>query len=117
MTLPQAPTAAGLGVLRLSTLRMVANGLSSVQIAKRMGRSRDAVDNDMRTITAALGALSRTHAVAVAIRLGLIPLDDIQVPESPSGPQEPADASAAPAPRSGPYRPSDARSAPLEASK
>lgn len=89
MTLPQAPDAALLGVLRLSTLRMVANGLSSVQIAKRMGRSRDAVDNDMRTITAALGASSRTHAVAVAIRLGLIQLDDIQVPESLSGPQKP----------------------------
>lgn len=87
MTLPQSRGLEQIGARRLATLRLVANGLSSAQIAARSGCSLDTVNSHLRVITAVLGARSRTHAVALAIRLGVLPVDDVTVPEALSAPE------------------------------
>lgn len=57
---------------QLQVLRLAANGLTSQQIAARIGRSTDAVHIRMKHACASLGAKSRTHAVAIALVRGLI---------------------------------------------
>ena len=53
-------------------LTMAANGLLNKQIADRRGVSIFTVRAQMRLIAVRLGAKGRAHAVAIAVRGGLI---------------------------------------------
>jgi len=53
-------------------LQWAAEGFSDGDISQRMGISEHGVDKHMRTVRAKLGATSRTHAVAEALRQNLI---------------------------------------------
>ena len=68
---------------QLAALRLAANGLTSRQIAVRLGTTERGIHLRLITATRSLGAQSRTHAVAVALRLGLLSLDEIDLPAQP----------------------------------
>ena len=61
-------------------LRLAANGHQTVDIARALRISTDGVNTLLAAAYRNLGARDRTQAVAVAIRLGLIQLDEIRVP-------------------------------------
>lgn len=52
-------------------LKEVAEGLSNKQIARRLGISEKTVRNHLVSVYGKLRATNRTHAVMLAIRLGL----------------------------------------------
>jgi DNA-binding CsgD family transcriptional regulator len=56
----------------LEVLNLVAEGLSNLEIAKRLGVSRNTVKFHVSSIIGKLGATSRTEAVTVGLRRGLI---------------------------------------------
>ena len=56
----------------IEVLRMVAEGLGNKEVASRLGISDHTVKFHISSIFAKLGASSRTEAVTVGIRLGLI---------------------------------------------
>lgn len=56
----------------LEVLNLVAEGFSNPQIARRLGVSRNTVKFHVSSIIAKLGASSRTEAVTIALRRGLI---------------------------------------------
>jgi len=56
----------------IEVLRMVAEGLGNKEIASRLGISDHTVKFHISSIFAKLGASSRTEAVTVGIRQGLI---------------------------------------------
>lgn len=66
--------AAGLGLTRreTETLRLLAEGMTSPEIAQRLGITSHTVDWYMNAIQAKLQARNRPHAVALAFRLGLL---------------------------------------------
>lgn len=57
---------------QLRTLELLASGYSSKEIARVTGMSMAAVNHSIERATKRLGATHRTHAVANAIRLGLV---------------------------------------------
>jgi DNA-binding CsgD family transcriptional regulator len=66
------------GVARLSpreteTLQLTASGLTSDVVAERMGISERVVRAHLQTCRYKLNALNTTHAVARAVKLGVIP--------------------------------------------
>lgn len=61
-------------------LRLAANGHQVTDIARALRISTDTVNSLMQAAYRNLGVRDRTQAVAVAIRLGLIQLDEIKVP-------------------------------------
>lgn len=64
----------GLALTRaeLEVLRHLAHGLNETQVTQVMRKSRDSVKSFVRQAKAKLEALSTPHAVAIAIRRGLI---------------------------------------------
>lgn len=56
----------------LEVLNLVAEGFSNLEIAKRLGVSRNTVKFHVSSIIGKLGATSRTEAVTVGLRRGLI---------------------------------------------
>lgn len=66
---------------QIVVLRLVANGMTSRQIGARIGRTREAVDMRLKYACAALGAKSRTHAVALCLARGLIRPEEIVMPD------------------------------------
>jgi DNA-binding NarL/FixJ family response regulator len=56
----------------LSVLRLAALGNKNSAIARSLDLTEEAVRNRMKSLMAKLGARDRTHAVAIAIRQGLI---------------------------------------------
>ncbi|MFI9465712.1 LuxR C-terminal-related transcriptional regulator [Streptomyces xiamenensis] len=58
-------------------LLLAGRGLTSEQIARRLGSTRAGVDMAAKAATDRLGARSRTHAVALAITTGLIDPSEI----------------------------------------
>ncbi len=56
-------------------LRLIALGLSTKQIARRIGSCPHTVDNQLASLMAKLGANNRTHAVVLALKRGLIGLN------------------------------------------
>jgi DNA-binding NarL/FixJ family response regulator len=56
----------------LEVLRLIADGEANRQIAQRLTVSEETVKSHMRNILARLEARSRAHAVAIALRHGLI---------------------------------------------
>jgi len=56
----------------LDVLSLLAEGLPHEEIGRRLGISSETVRTHLRKASARLGASTRTHAVATALRLGLI---------------------------------------------
>ncbi|MDX3353928.1 LuxR C-terminal-related transcriptional regulator [Streptomyces sp. ME01-24h] len=92
---------------QLDALRLAANGLPNAALARRMGIGEATAKDLLRMAFRKLGVRDRTHAVAVAIRLGLIGLDEIPLPESLYAPVAPS--AATPPGGTGPRRGPGAR--------
>lgn len=56
----------------IEVLQLKADGLMAVQIAERLGISRNTVRTHMEHVRIRLGAFSTPHAVAIALREGWI---------------------------------------------
>ncbi len=67
-----------LGPRHLRTLTLIANGNTNAAIAARLGVTTHTTNWYVKQILARLGAHDRAHAVALAIRHGYLPLDEIQ---------------------------------------
>jgi DNA-binding CsgD family transcriptional regulator len=65
---------------QLAALRLAANGHTNASSARVLGNSAAAVSNLLFQAYQRLGVRDRAHAVAVALRLGLIGLDEIALP-------------------------------------
>ncbi|WP_227470265.1 response regulator transcription factor [Massilia sp. YMA4] len=64
----------GLSERELAVLACAAGGNGNKQIGVRLGIAEDTVKAHMRTILAKLGAHDRTHAVAIAVKRGILTL-------------------------------------------
>ena len=62
------------------TLLLAANGHTNRSIARAMGLTEDTVKTRMVKVRRKLRAVDRTHAVAIALALGLLSLDEVAVP-------------------------------------
>jgi DNA-binding NarL/FixJ family response regulator len=69
---PRHLTLAGLSYRETDVLRLLADGMDTGQIAQRLSYSERTVKNILQGMLTRLGLRNRTHAVAHAIRLGLI---------------------------------------------
>ncbi|MFF2184600.1 LuxR C-terminal-related transcriptional regulator [Streptomyces sp. NPDC058155] len=61
-------------------LTLAANGHGDAAIGRVLGISRATVRRHLQSVFAVLGVRDRTHAVAVALRLGEVALGDVRVP-------------------------------------
>lgn len=64
---------------QMDALRLAANGLTARQIATRLGISEGAAHLRLNGAARALGARSRTHAVALVLRTGLMDLVEVRL--------------------------------------
>lgn len=62
------------------TLLLAANGHTNRSIARVMGLTEDTVKTRMVKLRRKLCAVDRTQAVAIALAVGLLSLDDVTVP-------------------------------------
>lgn len=62
------------------TLLLAANGHTNRSIARVMGLTEDTVKTRMVKVRRKLRAVDRTHAVAIALAMGLLSLADVAVP-------------------------------------
>jgi DNA-binding NarL/FixJ family response regulator len=69
---PRGMTLAGLSEREVAVLRLVADGLDTSEIAERVSYSERTVKNIIHDVTTRLRLRNRTHAVAYALRQGLI---------------------------------------------
>ena len=69
---PRGLTFAGLTPRETEVVRLVADGLDTSEIALRMSYSERTVKNVLHDLTTRLQLRNRTHAVAYAVREGLI---------------------------------------------
>ena len=69
---PQGLTFSGLSEREIEVLRLVADGLDTAEIAGRMAYSERTVKNVIHDVTIRLNLRNRSHAVAYAMREGLI---------------------------------------------
>ncbi|GAB3450516.1 helix-turn-helix transcriptional regulator [Actinophytocola sediminis] len=69
---PRQLTFTGLSCREADVLRHIADGLDTGQIAKTLSYSERTVKNTLQGLLTRLGLRNRTHAIAYAIRLGLI---------------------------------------------
>lgn len=69
---PRGLTFSGFAERELAVLRLVADGLSTSEIARRMAYSERTVKNIIRDVTARLHLRNRAHAVAYVVREGLV---------------------------------------------
>jgi DNA-binding CsgD family transcriptional regulator len=58
----------------LEVIRLMAHGLGNKSIARELGISTSTAKFHVASVLAKLGARSRTEAVSIGIRLGLVPL-------------------------------------------
>lgn len=68
----------------LEILRCIASGMSNSQVAKTFGVTESTIKNQVTVILAQLNANNRAHAVALAIRQGLILLAELKPPKATS---------------------------------
>jgi DNA-binding NarL/FixJ family response regulator len=69
---PRGLTFAGLTPREIEVLRLVADGFDTAEIAERMSYSERTVKNVLHDLTKRLQLRNRSHAVAYAVREGLI---------------------------------------------
>jgi DNA-binding NarL/FixJ family response regulator len=69
---PRGLTFAGLAEREIEVLRLVADGLDTAEIAAKLSYSQRTVKNVLHDITSRLHLRNRSHAVAYALRQGLI---------------------------------------------
>jgi DNA-binding NarL/FixJ family response regulator len=69
---PRGPTVAGLAEREIDVLRLLAEGLGTVEIAEKLGYSERTVKNVLHGATVRLRLRNRCHAVAYALRRGVI---------------------------------------------
>lgn len=62
---------------QVEILQMIANGLSTKQVARELGITQKTVHNHLNAIYRRLDAQSLTHAVLSAVRLGIIDLNSV----------------------------------------
>jgi DNA-binding NarL/FixJ family response regulator len=65
----------GLTTRELDVLRLIRDGYRNKQIAGELGIAETTVNFHIKNLVEKLGANDRTHAVTIAIRRGLIPVD------------------------------------------
>lgn len=65
---------------QVQILRMVANGLTNAAIGEALGIGEESVKTHMQKALRKLGVRDRTHAVTVCLALGVLSLDDVEVP-------------------------------------
>ncbi|MEW2393133.1 LuxR C-terminal-related transcriptional regulator [Streptomyces venezuelae] len=65
---------------QVDILRLAANGNTNSAIAHWLGISEETVKSQLRAIYPKLRVSDRTQAVAVALRVGLLSVDDIDLP-------------------------------------
>lgn len=87
MTAPARPL---LTVQQLAALRLVANGHARPVVGRRLGMPLGTVHKRLTAAYRALGVHHEAHAVAVAMRLGLLTDDDIRLPQLAPGVGAPA---------------------------
>jgi DNA-binding CsgD family transcriptional regulator len=63
-------------------LALAANGNTSAAIGRRLGISPDTVNTILGAAYRTLGAHDRAHAVALALRLGDLTLEQIRIPHA-----------------------------------
>lgn len=61
-----------LGLYEIEALRLFASGLSADEMARALSVSRSMANHYLRVAGRKLGARNRVHAVALAVRMGLI---------------------------------------------
>jgi DNA-binding NarL/FixJ family response regulator len=71
-SLPRSPTFTGLVDREIEVLRLVAEGLETAEIATKLSYSQRTVKNVVHDITSRLHLHNRAHAVAYALRQGLL---------------------------------------------
>lgn len=59
-----------------AVLQLLANGNETLEIAGRLGIGEHEVEAGLTSLLAAMGARSRSEAVAIALRRGLLVQDD-----------------------------------------
>jgi DNA-binding NarL/FixJ family response regulator len=72
MTAPSGLTFGGLTQRELTVLRLIADGYSTSEIATRMAYSERTIKNSIHDLVSRFHLRNRTHAVAFAVRQGLI---------------------------------------------
>jgi DNA-binding CsgD family transcriptional regulator len=81
---------------QVEVLRVVANGHTNAEAAALLSVSAETVATSLRLVYRALGVGDRAHAVAVALRVGLLRPGEIHVPESLRARLRPAQTTEAP---------------------
>jgi DNA-binding CsgD family transcriptional regulator len=69
---PRGLTASGLDAREVDVLRLIADGLDTAEIADRMKYSERTVKNILYAMMTRLNLRNRSHAVAYAMRSGII---------------------------------------------
>jgi DNA-binding NarL/FixJ family response regulator len=69
---PRGLTFSGFAERELEVLRLVADGMSTIEIARQLAYSERTVKNIIRDVTARLHLKNRAHAVAYVVREGLV---------------------------------------------
>ncbi len=69
---PKGMTLAGLTEREIDVLRLVADGLDTAEIASELAYSERTIKNVIHDVTARMNLRNRSHAVAYAVRQGLI---------------------------------------------
>jgi DNA-binding NarL/FixJ family response regulator len=71
-TLSLVPPAAQLTHREVDVLQLIAEGLANHEIGKRLFLSEETVKSHVKTLLEKLHARTRAHAVAIALRCGLL---------------------------------------------
>ncbi len=65
-------TVMGWSAREIEVLRLLAHGLSTREVARRLAYSERTIKNVVYDLTTRHGLRNRTHAVAVAVRAGVV---------------------------------------------